>query len=86
MIAKVVYLLCALASLFCAGLLVRNYRRTRMRLALWTCLCFIGLALNNLVLFVDLVVVPGVDFGIWRSTIGLAALSLLLFGMIWEER
>ncbi len=86
MLARVVYLLCALASAFCAWLLVRNYRRTRVRLALWTCLCFVGLALNNLVLFVDLVVVPGVDFGLWRSMIGLAALSILLFGLIWEER
>ncbi|MEP7010339.1 MAG: DUF5985 family protein [Acidobacteriota bacterium] len=86
MLVKVVYLLCALASVFCAWLLVRNYRRTRMRLALWTCLCFVGLALNNLVLFVDLVVVPNINFGLWRSMIALTAVSVLLFGLIWEER
>lgn len=84
--AKIVYLLCALASVFCAALLIRSYRRTRVRLALWTCLCFVGLALNNLGLFVDLVMVPGIDFGLWRSTVALAALSVLLFGLIWEER
>lgn len=81
-----VYLLCALASVFCAWLLVRNYRRTRVRLALWTCLCFVGLAVNNLVLFVDRVIVPEIDFGLWRSMIALAAVSILLFGMIWEEK
>ena len=86
MIAKVVYLLCALASVFCAGLLTRSYRSTRVRLALWTSLCFIGLAINNLLLFIDLVLVPGIGFDIWRSMIGLAAVSLLLFGLIWEEK
>ncbi len=84
--AHAVYLLCALASVFCAGLLTHSYRRTRIRLALWTSLCFVGLAINNLLLFVDLVVVPDMSFGLWRSLSALVAVSILLFGMIWEER
>ena len=45
--AEAVYLLCAVTSLVCAGLLVRSYRRSRMKLILWTSLCFMGLAINN---------------------------------------
>ena len=86
MMAEIVYLLCALASVFCAALLTRSYRRTRVRLAMWTSLCFVGLAINNLLLFADLVVFPEVNFGPWRSAVALAAVSVLLFGLIWEER
>ncbi len=83
---KVIYVLCALASVFCAGLLLTNYRRNRARLTLWTCLCFVGLALNNMFLFVDLIVGPEVDLSLLRSLIALAAIGVLLFGMIWEEK
>jgi len=84
--AETVYLLCALASTFCAWLLIRNYRRTRLRLALWTCLCFAGLALNNVLLFIDLVLLPRtVDLSLARTFIALAAIVLLIVGLIWEE-
>lgn len=83
---KLIYVLCALASVFCAGLLLKNYRHNRARLVLWTCLCFIGLALNNLFLFVDLIVVPEVDLSLLRTLIALAAIGTLLFGLIWEEK
>lgn len=56
--AEAVYLLCAVTSLVCAGLLVRSYRRSRMKLILWTSLCFMGLAVNNVLLFVDLAIIP----------------------------
>ncbi len=83
--AELVYLLCALTSAFCAGLLVHNYRRTRLRLALWMSACFVGLALNNLLLCVDLIVVPNVDLRLWRNTTGIAALLTLVIGLIWES-
>lgn len=82
MIAEVVYLLCAAASLACAVLLLRNYRSSRMRLILWTSICFAGLALNNALLFVDLVVVPGVDLSLVRHLSALGAVAILLYGMI----
>ena len=59
--AELVYALCAIASIFCAWLLVANYRRTKVRLALWTSFCFVGLALNNVLLVIDLIVLPGND-------------------------
>jgi hydrogenase/urease accessory protein HupE len=84
-VAELVYALCTVASIFCAGLLVRNYRRTRLRLALWTSACFVGFAVNNLLLFIDLIVVPDVDLGIWRSAVSIIALLTLIVGLIREN-
>src|SRR4029078_7960776 len=84
--AELVYLLCALTSLAWAGWLLRPYRATRTRLLLWSSLCFAGLALNNLLLFVDLVVVPATDLSALRGGVALVALLTLVFGLVWESR
>jgi hypothetical protein len=83
--AEAVYVLCALTSLFCAVLLFRSYRRARTRLLMWSTLCFVGLAINNLLLFVDLVLVPSIDLTPVRSGIALVAVALLVIGMVWED-
>jgi hypothetical protein len=83
--AEAVYVLCALAGIFCAGLLIRSYMRTRHRLSLWAALCFSGLAVNNVVLFVDLVVTPEIDLSVIRSSVALIALVLLVYGLVTEE-
>jgi len=80
----IVYILCAATCLTCAGLLWRGWRRSRVRLLLWTCLCFVGLALNNAIVFADLVMVPAVDLSLVRNMPALIGLGLLLYGMIWE--
>lgn len=82
--AELVYALCAIASVFSAGLLIRNYRRTKLRLALWTSACFVGFAVNNLLLFVDLIIVPDVDLGLLRNLTNVVALVTLVVGLIWE--
>ncbi len=80
-----VYLLCAVTSLICLVLLARGYARTGVRLLLWSAICFVGLALNNLLLFIDLVVLPyEVSLVFWRQLASLVALSVLLYGFIWE--
>lgn len=84
--AKAVYVLCALTSIGCAVLLLRGYMKSRTNLLFWSSLCFIGLALNNILLFVDLVIVPSVNLELLRSGVALAALMVLLFGLIWESR
>ena len=84
--AEAIYALCALTSIACAGLLLDGYRSSRLRLLLWAALCFVGLALNNILLFIDLVILPDRDLGILRSAVALAAMCILLFGLIWEER
>jgi hypothetical protein len=84
--AETVYILCALTSLFCAVLLWRSYRHSRTRLLMWSTLCFFGLALNNALLVVDLVLVPdAVDLRLVRGGTALASMTLLLIGLIWEE-
>jgi uncharacterized protein DUF5985 len=83
---EIVYVLCALTSLGCAWLLLRSYRRTRTRLLLWAGLCFAGLTVNNVLLFVDLVVVPTVDLSLLRNGTALASLAVLVFGLSWEDR
>ena len=54
-----VFILCALTSLGCVWLLFQQYGRTRSRLVLWSAWCFVCLALTNLLLFVDLMLLYG---------------------------
>lgn len=84
--AELVYLLCAVMSIGCAVLLLRSYLRQRTRLLLWSTSCFAGLAINNIMLFVDLVVVPEVDLSVVRSGVALTAIAMLLVGLIWESK
>lgn len=84
--ATVVYVLCAVTSALCAGLLLRSWLVDRVRLLLWSALCFVGLAVNNLLLVLDQSLLPDVDLQLLRDLSGLAAVSVLLFGLIWESR
>ncbi len=81
-----VYMLCAATSLLCALLLLRSYWRSGMKLLLWSGLCFVCLALENAILFVDLMVYPEVDLGIMRRLTGLTGLVLLLYGLVWDAK
>ena len=83
--AEAVYLLCAVTSSLCAVLLLRAYARTDTRLLLWSGLCFLGLALNNAVLVVDLMIVPDTDLSTWRIVPAVLGVALLLYGLIWES-
>ena len=82
--AEAVYFLCALTSAGCAALLLRAYARRRTRLLLWCALCFIGLTLNNVLLFTDLVLVPDVDLSLLRQVSALASVLVLLYGLVWD--
>lgn len=83
-VGSIVYALCALTSIACAVLLLRGYRRSGVRLLLWSGLCFAGLALNNVLLFIDVRVVPDVDLSIWRTIPAVIGIVILLYGLIWE--
>jgi hypothetical protein len=80
----IIYLLCVCTSLLCAYLLLRAYRRSGMRLLIWSSICFWLLALNNLVLAVDILFLPGNGLSLIRTFTGLLAVSVLLIGFIWE--
>ena len=84
--AAAVYLLCALSSFACAFLLLRSYRAGRARFLRWSTLCFGGLALSNALLFIDLVLLPDVDFFIYRQLATLAAVLALVWGFVWDTR
>ena len=83
--AETIYVLCALTSVACALLLLRGYGRSRVRLLLWSALCFVGLAVNNAVLLVDLVLLPEMDLGLVRMLSALAGLAVLVFGLVFDS-
>ena len=82
--ATIIYLMCLITSVTCACLLARSYVRYRSRILLWSGACFALLAVNNLLMVLDLVVLPETDLSLWRTTCSLAAVSILLYGFIWE--
>jgi hypothetical protein len=85
--ATIVYVLCAATSTLCAGLLARSWLASRVRLLLWSALCFAGLAVNNLLLFTDKVIAGNAaDLSVARSVSALIAVCVLLFGLVWETR
>jgi energy-converting hydrogenase Eha subunit G len=81
-----VYLLCAATALLCAVLLFRGYARSRVRLLFWSGLCFTGLMIDNVLLYIDIFVVPEVDLEIWRKIPGLLAIMLLVYGLVWDSK
>jgi hypothetical protein len=83
---QAIYVLCAATAGSCAAMLLRGYRRSGMRLLLWAAICFGALTLNNMLLYLDLVVFPATDLGVARSAVALGGLGALLYGLIWEER
>jgi hypothetical protein len=86
MIADLVFVLCALTSALCAVILGRAYVRTRARLLFWSGACFACLALHNVLLFVDLSIVPSVDLSIVRSLPTLIGIVALIYGLVWEVK
>lgn len=81
-----VYVLCALTSLACAVLLLRGWLQRRIRLLLWSGLGFVGFALGNAVLVVDLVILPEQDLALLRNLPVLAGLAVLVYGLVWDSQ
>jgi hypothetical protein len=81
-----IYALCAVAATACAVLLLRGYRASGARLLLWGGLCFVGLTVNNVLVFVDLLIVPQIDLLTWRNLAALAGTALLVWGLIWDTQ
>jgi hypothetical protein len=82
--AATVYLLCLLTSAACAWLLVRSYLKSRTKLLLWSAACFVMLALNNLFVVADVIILPSFDLALLRSLSALAGVGLLLYGFVSE--
>jgi hypothetical protein len=82
----VVFILCAATCLICAIMLFRGYARTGVRLLFWSGLCFAGLMIDNIMVYIDLVIVPDISLVMWRKVPGLVAICLLLYGLVWDSK
>lgn len=80
-----VYILCALTSLACTVLLMGRYQKTRVSLLFWSAVAFLAFTITNVLLFVDLVVVPDMPLGLIRNCITLAGVVVLLYGLIHDH-
>jgi hypothetical protein len=68
-------------------MLFLGYRRTRARFLLWSSFCFLGLMINNVMLFMDKdkVLFQNIDLSqTLRGLPALAGLALLIYGLIWD--
>ncbi len=83
--AFLVYALCALTGAACAGLLLIAFKRSGSRMLWWSAVCFVFLTVSNVLLVIDFFLLP--DRMLWplRHGISLAAISALLYGLIFEE-
>lgn len=83
--SSVIFALCAIASIFVAFMLARAYFKRPSRILLWSAICFGGLALNNLILFYDLVLLPEeISYGVARNIVLSGSVGVLLYGLIWD--
>lgn len=79
-----VYLLCFVTAALCAGLLVRQHRAAPSPVLLWSAACFVLLALSNLLVVVDRLILVEISLRTERLALTLVAVSVLLFGFIWK--
>lgn len=85
--ATLIYSLCALVAGLCTFLLLRAWRASRYRLLLWTGICFGGLTLTNVLLFIDKIVLgPDIDLAPARLVVTLVAMGVLLYGLVWDAQ
>lgn len=82
---SVIYIAAIAGSFACTVLLFRGYARTRVQLLLWTGLCFVAFTLSNVLLFIDLVLIPEQELYAWRLGTAFVGVSGLLYGFIWES-
>jgi hypothetical protein len=80
----VLYGAAVLTSLSCTVLLFRGYTRRRIRLLMWSSVCFAGLTVNNVALFLDLVIFPATDLRLVRLIFALIGMLFLLYAFIWD--
>jgi hypothetical protein len=83
-IAEAIYLLCAATSLIAGVLLLRQYLARRTPLLIWSCVGFLGLAVNNIMVFVDFSVLPTIDLSLPRSLAGALAMLAIVYGLLRE--
>ena len=68
------------------GSALRAYRSSGFRLLFWSGICFAILTLNNVLLFIDLIIVPEADLTLLRNGTALVGAVTLLFSLIWNTQ
>jgi hypothetical protein len=79
-----VFVFCAMTSAASAFLLWRASQGAKVRLLFWAALCFLGMTVNNILLFVDVIVGTGLDLSLFPHLAALVSIVLLNVGLIWE--
>ena len=82
---RAVYLLCWATSVACAWLLIRAYLRGRTPLLLWSSVAFTFFSITNLLLVVDVLVLPIADLWVLRQMAAAAGLGVLIYGFVWAR-
>lgn len=80
--AEAVYILCALTSAVCAVMLLRHYGRSKVPLVMWMGICFVALTFTNILLVIDLIVLPSIDLSVIRTAIALVGAVALLYELV----
>jgi hypothetical protein len=83
--AGIVYILCAILSLSCAILLYSGFRKNKFRLLFWSSIGFFGFAINNILLFVDLIMLPQTDLLILRTIPALVGMTIMVYGLVTDS-
>jgi hypothetical protein len=79
-----VYILCAVTSLGSAVLLLRGALSRGGGLLFWSSLCFFAMALNNVLLYMNFIVLPDVDLLLASRLATVLGIVLLNIGLIWH--
>lgn len=83
--SSTIFALCAVASIFVVVLLARAYIQRPSRILFWSAICFVGIALNNIVLFYDLVILPDeISYAVLRNALLAGSTGVLIYGLIWD--
>jgi hypothetical protein len=80
----IVYILCTITSLASAILLARAARGPGGRLLFWSAIAFVGMAINNVFLYADMLAGPEVDWSLYPNLVALASVAVLLYALIWD--
>ncbi|MEP6548564.1 MAG: DUF5985 family protein [Gammaproteobacteria bacterium] len=78
------YALCAVISVACAAFTLQQCVASGSRLLMWATLCFIGLAVNNVLIYLDDILLPSDGFFLWRACAALAGMTAFICGLIWD--
>lgn len=80
----IVFLLCMITSLMSGLLLWRAAHGPSRRLLTWSAVFFFGMAVNNAILFADIVVGPQLDLTLAANVVAVVSIFSLLYALIWE--